>query len=716
LAHFNAVSVLIHWRKAMTHLQPLHPCSSRSPRIAAAVRRATRLAAGLLLAAWLGTAFAQPARPVDLPPMPHIQLSVAKARGQQAIDLLGSRLPEVAAAHGMSTAELAQRLRTDRTLWIDRNGRLLYIDEHLPPPAPANAAPAASSPSSLASPAPLDQTFLLHSRPGAKRTLYLDFNGHTVTGTAWNSSYGLAAINSPAFDLDGFPSTFSTPELERIQAIWQRVSEDYAPFDVDITTEEPPPDSLIRSTSADDVYGARVVITKDFTAATANPCGCGGFAYLSVFNSVNNAYYQPAYVFYDKLGSGNEKYVAEAISHEAGHNLGLSHDGTPTTGYYTGHGSGATGWAPIMGVGYYQALVQWSKGEYPNANQPQDDFVVMQQRGAPLRADDHGDTAGAATPLASTSSGGVQNLSGTGVISTRGDVDVFSFQAGAGAASLTVTGATPSSNLDASIALRDVNGNLVGAVANPVDALGATISVNLPAAGQYFLSVDGVGKGDLTAGYSDYGSVGQYQISGTAPLLAGTPPLASASATPTSGTAPLAVSFSGAASSDPDGAIVQYQWNFGDGSAPATGVAVAHSYTGAGSYSATLVVTDNSGLTGMATVPVTVTAPVNLVPVSVSDITLTVKTYKNGQANAVAKVSVKDGNGNRVSGLTVTGKWSGIVSGTASATTSSQGAASFTSARVLTSGSFTFSVTGISGTGYTYDASKNVETSDSISR
>ena len=28
--------------------------------------------------------------------------------------------------------------------------------------------------------------------------------------------------------------------------------------------------------------------------------------------------------------------------------------------YYKGHG----GWAPIMGVGYYKAVVQWSKGEY----------------------------------------------------------------------------------------------------------------------------------------------------------------------------------------------------------------------------------------------------------------------------------------------------------------------------------------------------------------
>ena len=66
-------------------------------------------------------------------------------------------------------------------------------------------------------------------------------------------------------------------------------------------------------------------------------------------------------------------------------------------GYYAGPGTGATGWAPIMGVGYYQPLVQWSKGEYATATNVQDDYAVMATNGLPLRADDHGNSAGSAT-------------------------------------------------------------------------------------------------------------------------------------------------------------------------------------------------------------------------------------------------------------------------------------------------------------------------------
>ncbi len=87
------------------------------------------------------------------------------------------------------------------------------------------------------------------------------------------------------------------------------------------------------------------------------------------------------------------------------------------------------------------------------------------------------------------------------------------------------------------------------------------------------------------------------------------PPHATASGNPTSGVAPLPVTFSSAGSSDPDGSIVSYSWAFGDGGI-ATGASASHTYTSAGNYSAVLTVTDNSGATGTASVPVTVTSGV----------------------------------------------------------------------------------------------------------
>ena len=85
------------------------------------------------------------------------------------------------------------------------------------------------------------------------------------------------------------------------------------------------------------------------------------------------------------------------------------------------------------------------------------------------------------------------------------------------------------------------------------------------------------------------------------------PPMAAAAATPTSGTAPLTVVFNSAGSSDPDGAIASYQWAFGDGTT-GSGQSPSKVYTTAGTFNATLTVTDNQGATGTATVGISVSA------------------------------------------------------------------------------------------------------------
>jgi PKD repeat protein len=84
-------------------------------------------------------------------------------------------------------------------------------------------------------------------------------------------------------------------------------------------------------------------------------------------------------------------------------------------------------------------------------------------------------------------------------------------------------------------------------------------------------------------------------------------PVADLNAAPSSGQAPLTVSFDGSHSSDPDGSIVSYQWSFGDG-ASASGATVNHRYN-AGTYTASLTVTDDSGATASATRQITAGAP-----------------------------------------------------------------------------------------------------------
>jgi PKD repeat protein len=90
----------------------------------------------------------------------------------------------------------------------------------------------------------------------------------------------------------------------------------------------------------------------------------------------------------------------------------------------------------------------------------------------------------------------------------------------------------------------------------------------------------------------------------TAPVVTNKAPQAVISATPTSGSAPLTVSFDGGGSTDSDGTISSYVWNFGDGSS-ATGKTVSHTYTTEATFTATLQVTDNQGGKGSTSVTIT---------------------------------------------------------------------------------------------------------------
>jgi len=631
---------------------------------------------------------------------PQIVLDIREAAGQDAVNKLGTRLSAVAEWYGKSPAAFRQMLLSDRRMRIDGRGRLFVVDEiDKPVPTTLTGTQETVIGGSLA---PLDQTFLLNSKPGANLTIYLDFNGASITGTAWNTNGN--TLNAVAFDTDGVIGSFSTAELQRIQYIWQRVAEDYAPFDVNVTTQPPSYDQLHRTDTNDKVFGTTVVITNNTGVYT---CSCGGVAYVGIFNSTSD-FYKPALVFYNKLGSGSEKSVAEAISHEAGHNMGLSHDGTATLGYYEGQGSDATtGWAPIMGVGYYKPLVQFSKGEYSGANNKENDFTVAQSYGLALRADDYGSTTAAATPFDGATSNGVTSGTMDGVIETAADLDIFAISAGAGNFTASVKPASRSPNADLVLTLLNGSGTVL-ATSNPLNALNGSLNYQIPAQGTYYIQVKGTGQGDpLTTGYSSYGSVGNYRLSASfaGTSAGGIAPNAVLSANPTSGTAPLNVTFDARNSTDADG-IKFYYWDFGNGVTNNSGTLTNTSvtYSTAGTYTARLTVVDNTNLSSSVTQTITVSNPVTQQTASVQGIQMSLR-YSGSFASATGVVTVVNQAGQVLSGATVAATWSGIVSRSSTGTTSSSGRVSFTSPSTRSTGCFKLTITKVTLAGYTFNQS-----------
>jgi hypothetical protein len=240
-------------------------------------------------------------------------------------------------------------------------------------------------------------------------------------------------------------------------------------------------------------------------------CGseCGGVAYVDVFDGVFSQLgeAQPAWIFANALGA-DPQLIADVISHEVGHTLGLHHDGQGTKPYYEGQGV----WLPIMGSGW-RPLSQFSNGDYTGATNREGDFTVMAQNGTPLRVDDHSNDSTAATLVQS-------GQPATGVIGDRADVDWFVVdQECAGTLRVTAAPAPAGPNLDIRLRMQSEEGEPLADV-DPPARMESGLLVGLAAdwqgtvpAGRYLLAVEGVGHGDPPeTGYSDYGSRGAFTL------------------------------------------------------------------------------------------------------------------------------------------------------------------------------------------------------------
>ena len=149
---------------------------------------------------------------------------------------------------------------------------------------------------------------------------------------------------------------------------------------------------------------------------------------------------------------------------------------------------------------------------------------------------------------------------------------------------------------------------------------------------------------------------------------AGNPlPIANFSANQVFGT--LDVDFDGSASSD-NGSVVSWDWDFGDGNT-ASGEVVSHTFASLGTFSVTLTVTDDEGATGATTMDVDVVddsgGTMHIASISTEVL------RSGGAANAFSTIVVLDQDQNPVEGATVTGTFSGDLSGSDTAVTDVNG-------------------------------------------
>ena len=132
------------------------------------------------------------------------------------------------------------------------------------------------------------------------------------------------------------------------------------------------------------------------------------------------------------------------------------------------------------------------------------------------------------------------------------------------------------------------------------------------------------------------------EITTTPPPPENAPPTVALEADKTEGTVPLDVSFS-ATASDPNGDTLSYTWDFGDGVTVATGSTQTHTYTDAGTFTATVIVADGRGGSAQDSVKITTTPPESAPPADSFTVNNTTTDSDINPGNGVCETGVGNG-------------------------------------------------------------------------
>lgn len=337
----------------------------------------------------------------------------------------------------------------------------------------------------------------LNSLPGAVATIFLDFDGHYVQSSVWNNGNPLNCAASGMTD-------------PAITEAFERIGEDYRPFQINITTDS----TVFLAAPLNRRMRVIITTTSGWTS------GVGGIAYVGSFSWGDDT---PCFVFSNLLGYSPKK-VGECCSHESGHTVGLSHQSkygvdcsTPIETYNSGSTTGGEiGWAPIMGNSYYRNMSNWNNGPTPYGctNVQNNLSIITTQNGFGYRTDDYGETLNNNTSLLTGN-----NFSVNGIITTDLDKDAFKFTLSANSnfhlavLPYSIGAGSNGSNLDVRVELFSSPTTLI----RDCDP-NATMSVSIDTilnAGTYYLKISGTGNSNV----SSYGSLGAYTISGTKSAL-----------------------------------------------------------------------------------------------------------------------------------------------------------------------------------------------------